>query len=125
VDSLTDAINAFQDKYSKQVDLAVIEDQYVHVNAKSALTLSKMVGMLIYMIHNKFDIPIYLSAPSEIYKIIPFNAKQFSNSKAYHKEVLKYVAETFKISLTSIDEAFAILLALSHADLIPEGEQYV
>jgi len=122
---LTDAINTFEDRYKKEVDLAVIEDQYVHANAKSALTLSKMVGMLIYMIHDKFDIPIYLSAPSEIYKVIPFNAKQFSNSKTYHKEVAKYVAEHFGIELTSIDEAFAILLALSHVGMIPDSDDHV
>lgn len=122
---MTNAINTFQEKYKKPVELAIIEDQYVHVNAKSALILSKMVGMLLYMIHDKFDIPIYLSAPTEIYKILPFNAKQFPNSKAYHKEIAKYVADMYKIELTSIDEAFAILLALSHTDLIPEDDKYV
>jgi hypothetical protein len=75
-----------------------------------------MVGMLVYALYSKLDVPIYLSAPSEIYKILPFTAKKFKNRKKYHKAVVEHVKETYNVELTSVDEAFAILLALSHID---------
>lgn len=117
---LEKVINEFKTRFNKDVDLVIIEDQYMRMNARSSLKLSKLVGMIAYMVYYKFGASVYLSAPSEINKIIPFNAKQFNNRKKYHKAVVEHVHKTYNVELTSTDEAFAILLALSHTDMIKE-----
>ena len=115
-DGLEKVVKKFHEKFDTVIDLVVIEDQYVRMNAKSALKLSRLVGMIMYMVYDRFDTAIYLSAPTEINKVLPFNSKQFRNRKKYHKAVVEHVHETYNIELTSTDEAFAILLALSHLD---------
>lgn len=99
-------------------DYAVIEDQYVKSNARSSLILSKLVGMLVYAIYQEYDIAIYTIAPTQIYNILPFNSRQFKSRTKYHKAVVEYVYNTYKIDLTSTDEAFAILLGLSYVELL-------
>lgn len=99
-------------------DYAVIEDQYVKSNARSSLTLSKLVGMLVYAIYQNCDIAVDTISPTQINNIIPFNSRQFKNRSKYHKAIVEYVYNTYGIELTSTDEAFAILLGLSYVELL-------
>ena len=104
-------LNMLKDRQLKP-EHVVIEDQYVRKNVRGTIVLTRLVGMLQYMLFTQFKIMPYIMAPTMIYAVLPFNAHKM-DKKSYHKAVVEYVYKTYNVELTSVDEAFAILLALT------------
>ena len=98
------------------IDILAIEDQFIQHNARSAIKLTRLTGMIIYMAYNLFGLEVVLVPPRSATKIVPELQKLQGKKPEYAKKVVQYVVDRYSASLQGIDDAFAILIARAGAE---------
>lgn len=93
------------------IDILAIEDQFIQHNARSAIKLTRLTGMIIYMAYNEFGLEVVLVPPRSATKIVPDLQKLQGKKPEYAKKVVQYVVDRYDAPLQGIDDAFAILIA--------------
>lgn len=103
---------------------AAIESQFVHINPKTSMNLSRTVGGIEYVIYNLVKVPIYSVSPESAKKSIGISSFDFrkydknERHKLIHNAVVKRVEEEFGVKIKgSDDEAFAIAIANAGMDI--------
>jgi Holliday junction resolvasome RuvABC endonuclease subunit len=97
---------------------AAIESQFVHMNPKTSMNLSKTVGGIEYAIYNTVKVPIYEVTPETAKKSIGVKTSAFKKysqkerHKLLHQAVVDSVEKEFNVKIKGHDdEAFAIAIA--------------
>lgn len=101
-----------------------IESQFVQLNPKTTMNLSKSVGEIEYVIYNITKVPIYEISPESAKKSIGVHSADFrkynkkDRHKMIHEAVVERVQDKFNIKINgNDDEAFAIAIANAGLDL--------